>query len=579
MSTIVSGHVTTPAEVAGGARAALDAGLDAGLDAAVAYLRREQRGGDHWVGVLSSSALATAMSIVALHLADATRFHEQIARGRRWLRQTQAADGGWGDAVVDVSNINATSLALAALALTTSHAAADEENGEAETLGRARLAEFGGWAAVGDPDRCTLSGPCRTVAALAGLMDGRHIKRLRPEVILLPARLRRTISTTFPAYLSIALLHATLAPHPLNALPSYARARRQALDWLRRARGANGSFEESAFLTSVIIMGLIASGNGGMPWLDAGIAFVAVSQRADGGWPIDRDLETFDTDLSVFALDEAGEAIPGAERVRSWLLDRQLTHSCFPTGARPGGWAWAMPAGWPDADDTSYTLLALRTLGVAASAPAIRRGARWLEGMQNRDGSWSTFVRGSRMPFDHDCPYITGHVLSALAATGWLATRPHIRDRALAYLARTQRYDGSFASIWFREATAGTASVLEALSDCDLLATPMAARAREALLRGQNDDGGWAGLRMQPSTAEETAWAVLALLRCEGDAPARKAAAAGARWLLRHQRDDGGWEPAPIGLYYSAMWYADSYYAVTLPLRALARARSRHVFA
>ena len=108
------------------------------------------------------------------------------------------------------------------------------------------------------------------------------------------------------------------------------------------------------------------------------------------------------------------------------------------------------------------------------------------------------------------------------------------------YLARTQRYDGSFASIWFREATAGTASVLEALSDCDLLATPMAARAREALLRGQNDDGGWAGLRMQPSTAEETAWAVLALLRCEGDAPARKAAAAGARWLLRHQRDDGG---------------------------------------
>jgi squalene-hopene/tetraprenyl-beta-curcumene cyclase len=575
MSTIRSEHVTTPTGVA-------PSTLDAGLDAAVALLRREQRTGDHWAGVLSSSALATAMSIVALHLADAARFHDQIARGRRWLAETQAEDGGWGDAVVDVSNINATSLALAALALTTSRGPMGSgERDEAETLGqaRARLAEFGGWAVVGDPDRCTLSGPCRTVAALARLMDGRRIKRLRPEVILLPSRLRRTISTTFPAYLSIALLHATLAPHPLNALPSYARARRGARDWLRQAQGTNGSFEESAFLTSVIIMGLIASGNGGVPWLDAGIAFVAASQRADGGWPIDRDLETFDTDLTVFALDEAGETIPGAERVRDWLLGRQLTESCFPTGARPGGWAWAMPAGWPDADDTSYTLLALRTLGVAAAAPTIRRGARWLEGMQNRDGSWSTFVRGSRMPFDHDCPYITSHVLSALAAAGWLEARPGIRERALAYLARAQRYDGSFASIWFREATAGTASVLEALSDCDLLATPMAARARAALLRGQNDDGGWAGLRMQPSTAEETAWAVLALLRCEGDAPARAAAVEGARWLLRHQRDDGGWAPAPIGLYYSAMWYSDSYYAVTLPLRALARARSHHVFA
>ena len=54
--------------------------------------------------------------------------------------------------------------------------------------------------------------------------------------------------------------------------------------------------------------------------------------------------------------------------------------------------AWAMPAGWPDSDDTAYTILALRALGLPASAPAMRRGARWLEGMQNTDGSWPTFV-------------------------------------------------------------------------------------------------------------------------------------------------------------------------------------------
>jgi len=415
------------------------------------------------------------------------------------------------------------------------------------------------------------------VAALAGLMDWRRIKRLRPEVILLPRGLRRTISTTFPAYLSIAGLHASAAPHPLTELPTYSWARAQSLAWLRRAQGPNGSFEESAFLTSVILMGMVTTGQGEEPWLDAALAFVVASQRADGGWPIDRDLETFDTDLTVFALHAAEGYVPHADTVRRWLLDRQFTAYCFPTGAQPGGWAWAMPAGWPDADDTSYTLLALRALDVAASDGAIRRGARWLESMQSRDGSWPTFVRGSKMPFDHDCPYITGHALCALKAAGWLDAHPHILHRALAYLAQAQRYDGSFASIWFRDATAGTASVLEALADCGLLESPMATRARDALLRGQNDDGGWAGLRMQQaSTAEETSWALLALLRCatvDTDERIAAAVARGVAWLLTSQRPDGAWDAAPIGLYYSAMWYSDTQYALALPLQALARAR------
>ncbi|MEO7003538.1 MAG: prenyltransferase/squalene oxidase repeat-containing protein, partial [Ktedonobacterales bacterium] len=244
---------------------------------------------------------------------------------------------------------------------------------------------------------------------------------------------------------------------------------------------------------------------------------------------------------------------------------------------------WAMPAGWPDADDTSYTLLALRALGVAQNDVAIKRGARWLESMQSGDGSWPTFVRGSKMPFDHDCPYITGHALCALKAAGWLDAHPHILTRALGYLTQAQHYDGSFASIWFREATAGTASVLEALADCGLLDTPMATRARDALLRSQNDDGGWAGLRMQQaSTAEETSWALLALLRCDPTGehlviPAiAEAVAHGVRWLLAHQRPDGAWDAAPIGLYYSAMWYSDTQYALALPLQALARAKGWH---
>ena len=569
-----AGRATTGRRDGGGPS---DAALQHSLDRVADHLRAEQRPAGYWVGELSTSALATAMSMVGLWQTDRARYHTLIARGRRWLFATQHPDGGWGDAVVDPSNINATSLAIGALTLT---AVAGEDEGPDERTALARalalLETFGGWAAVGDPARCTLSGPCRTVAALAGLMDRRRIKRLRPEVILLPPRARaaiRLVSTTFPAYLSISTLHSTFVPDTLNRLPTYGWARARAERWLRRAQGPNGSFEESAFLTSLIVAFLTAAGQGALPWLPEAIHFVIESQRDDGGWPIDRDLETFDTDMAVLAFAEAGRPVPRAKLIRDWLLARQFRDVCFPTGAKPGGWAWAMPAGWPDADDTAYTMLALRDLGVPASSPALQRGADWLEGMQNADGSWPTFIRNSRIPYDHDCPYILGHVLSALHSAGRLQEKPAIRSRALAYLARAQRYDGSFASTWFREATAGTAATLDALAGCGQVHTPLAARACDALLRNQNDDGGWAGVRRQESTAEETAWAVLALLRYPPDEAVTRAVDGGVAWLIAHQRPDGTWTPAPIGLYYSAMWYSDSSYATTLPMRALARAK------
>ena len=532
---------------------------------------------NHWAGALSSSALATAISIVALQARDPEGCKDAIARGRGWLLETQHPDGGWGDAVVDASNINSTSLALAALVFTSpgsfQPARADGRLEDVLERARARLLAMGGYEAVGDPKRCTLSGPCRTVSALAELMSWTRIKRLRPEVILFPRRLTRTISTTFPAYLSIATLHSTRASDPRNLLPTYPLARRRAMAWLSRAQGPGGSFELSAFLTALIIVCLSAAGLGDLPWLRPAFRFVLESQRPDGGWPIDRDLETFDTDLAVMAFRESGLTPPNATAVRDWLVRRQIDSPCFPSGAPPGGWAWAMPDGWPDSDDTSFTLLALRSLGVKHDAPAIVRGSGWLEGMQNRDGSWSTFVRNSRMPFDHDCPYITGHVLRALNAAGRFQGGSRALDRGLAYLERAQRADGSFASIWFRASTAGSASVAEALSDCGLAAHRITCGARGFLLRNQNPDGGWGGeLSRDASTVEETSWALLALLRGPLD-ECRDSIQRGLDWLCRNQRADGTWSPWPVGLYYSAMWYSDSAYALTLPLTALGRAR------
>ena len=539
------------------------------LGAAIArterFLAATRRANGTWAGDLSSSALATAIATVALRRHAPTRLAGALRRGTEWLAATPQADGGWGDAIVDDSTINATALAVAALHM-------EDPARYAAAIGRGRrwLDERGGFAAINDPERATLSGPCRTVWAMAGLVPWRAIRPLPVEISLLPTPIRRTISTTFPAFLSLAMLHdrhRPLAPvrRPLRRWCA-ARGRR----WLLRAQCADGGFEESAFLTSIVAMCLIETAATDVAKRAAG--YVEGAQRADGSWPIDRDLETFDSALAVQALAMDGKPLDTAsdEALRRWLLATQFQEVCFPTGARPGGWAWCRPGGWPDMDDTSAALRALLRLGVPAHDPAIRDGLAFMRWMQNRDGSWSTFVKNSPMPFDRSCPYITGHALAACAEAGLGPPDPAVR-RALAYLGRAQRRDGRFEAIWFRNWVAGTASVLEALVLLGLGGGGMARAAADWLRSAQRADGGWGGEGIA-SSAEETAWAVSALLLHDAAAN-REPARRGVDWLLAQQRPDGTWPTAVIGLYYSTLWYSDSMYAVALPLQALAAFR------
>ena len=98
--------------------------------------------------------------------------------------------------------------------------------------------------------------------------------------------------------------------------------------------------------------------------VEKALPFIRESQREDGSWPIDRDLENFDTTQALYAYYEAGRPVPQEDKVRSWLLENQSREPCFHTSAAPGGWAWAQPDGWPDMDDTACTLRSLRLLGL-----------------------------------------------------------------------------------------------------------------------------------------------------------------------------------------------------------------------
>jgi len=207
--------------------------------------------------------------------------------------------------------------------------------------------------------------------------------------------------------------------------------------------------------------------------IKAGIAaeFLVRSARDDGSWPIDANLATWVTTLSINTLlDERSRAdLPDtydAEAMCVWLL-KQEYHVEHPyTHAAPGGWAWTdLTGGVPDADDTAGTLLALYRLAASGRldretadrvGAAAERGAAWLLGLQNKDGGIPTFCRGwGKWPFDQSTPDLTAHTVRAWHT--WRDVLPQRTARlldvasakALRCLLNMQRDDGTWVPLWF----------------------------------------------------------------------------------------------------------------------------------
>jgi squalene-hopene/tetraprenyl-beta-curcumene cyclase len=327
--------------------------------------------------------------------------------------------------------------------------------------------------------------------------------------------------------------------------------------------------------------------------------FLTSAVRPDGSWPIDSNLATWVTTLSVNALAAAGEEklLDECVAIKDWLLGQQCRERHAYTGADPGGWGWTdLPGSVPDADDTPGALLALAHLPHDESSfEAALAGLRWLRGLQNSDGGWPTFCRGwGHLPFDRSGADLTAHVLRAIqAVSGWAnSSSSHpcadirkwsgaMMARGFAYLDRTQRADGSWLPLWFgnqfahddENPTYGTSRVLAAYRDLDKMNTNPARRAVDWLLSTQNSDGGWGGDKGIASSSEETALAVEVLL--EAGAKAEPALNKGLSWLV-HEVEAGGLDrPAPIGFYFAKLWYFEKLYPIIFTVAALGRARKK----
>ncbi len=599
-------------------------------------LLAERHANGWWEGELSTSALATATAVMALEMvrrkipatqATAKDLAALIERGVCWLAQHQNGDGGWGDTTLSKSNISTTMLCHAVFHATRNTArflelvaAAKRYVDDAGGV-RALRARYG-------KDK-TFSIPILTHCALAGLVDWREVSQLPFELACVPANFYKwarlpVVSYALPALIAIGQVrHHFVTPKNLPGRAMHLVRRlaiRRSLRILEKIQPTSGGFLEATPLTSFVTMALAGMGKADHPVASRGVEFLIRSVRPDGSWPIDTNLATWVTTLSINAL---GPDLPaeGAAPLQDWLLGQQYREVHPYTNADPGGWAWTdLSGGVPDADDTPGAILALLNLArfnqsrnspshqseplPADTREALARAVGWLLDLQNSDGGWPTFCRGwGALPFDRSAPDLTAHAIRALQA--WLRIacgfrtpyQPGVRlrlqnapkntlradwaiGRGFEYLKRRQRPDGDWLPLWFGNQHApddenpvyGTARVLAAYRDCGLLESAEFVGGIRWLRKAQNADGGWGGGPEVGSSQEETALALEILASLETDrSEFSEPVAAGLAWLL--DRIDKGklMEPSPIGFYFAKLWYFEKLYPLVFTCAALRR--------
>jgi lanosterol synthase len=284
--------------------------------------------------------------------------------------------------------------------------------------------------------------------------------------------------------------------------------------------------------------------------------------------------QVWDTAFSIRAASEAGltrhaEFRPSVEKAYMFLAFSQIPQNLVDPYRQPraGGWASSTRSnGYIVADGTGESLKALLALHTQywpfetnitghpeIKPPSYRVGASRLAAcvdtllaMQNSDGGFGTYEKRraplwieqlnssevvDRVIVDYSYPECTASVISGLSAYAKIypshrsITVRNALRRAVRYLKREQRNDGSWCGSWGICFTYATFFVLVGLQSVgeDFNNSESVKRACEFLVSKQRDDGGWGEHWTSCETGEyvqhpaksqvvQTAWAVLALM-------------------------------------------------------------------
>ena len=315
----------------------------------------------------------------------------------------------------------------------------------------------------------------------------------------------------------------------------------------------------------------------------------------------------WDTAIVAICLRESGLPAdhPILRRAMEWVMDKEIRFRGDwlyknPASVEPSGWAFEYANKWnPDVDDTAMVLLALRLIPTdhpERRDECFRRGLKWMMSFQCKDGGWGAFDRDctknilERVPFadhnamlDPECADITARILELLGYEGVGMENEQVR-KAVQYLREQQEDDGSWYGRWGVNYIYGTWQVLRGLRALRMdMNEPWLLRARAWLESVQHADGGW-GERCNtyddpvfkgqgPSTASQTAWAVMGL--CAFDDPNRPSLVRGIEYLVRTQNPDGSWtEHETTGTGFPKVFYLKyDTYRNAWPLLALATYR------
>jgi squalene-hopene/tetraprenyl-beta-curcumene cyclase len=315
----------------------------------------------------------------------------------------------------------------------------------------------------------------------------------------------------------------------------------------------------------------------------------------------------WDTAIVAICLAESGISgdHPKMKKAGEWLIEKEIRFAGDwihknPAKVEPSGWVFEYANKWnPDVDDTAMVLLALRLIPTGDRVKrdeCFQRGLKWMMTFQCKDGGWAAFDKDctknilEKVPFadhnamlDPECADITARILELLGYEGTTPDQPQIKE-ALRYVRKQQEEDGSWYGRWGVNYIYGTWQVLRGMRAMGLdMNQPWLQKGRAWLESVQREDGGW-GERCNtyddpvfkgqgPSTASQTAWAVMGL--CAFDDPENPVLKRGIEYLCRTQNDDGSWtEHETTGTGFPKVFYLKyDMYRNAWPLLALATYR------
>ena len=312
----------------------------------------------------------------------------------------------------------------------------------------------------------------------------------------------------------------------------------------------------------------------------------------------------WDSAIVAIALHESGvpETHPQMKKAAEWLIDREIRFRGDwqyknPSQVEASGWVFEYNNKWnPDVDDTAMVLLALRRIPTdnpTRRDACFRRGLEWMMTFQCRDGGWGAFDKDctknilEKVPFadhnamlDPECADITARIIELLGQEDYDTDHPQIR-KAIEFIKQKQEADGSWYGRWGVNYIYGTWQVLRGMHALGFNLKQAWLQKGGAWLESvQRPDGGW-GERCNtyddpvfkgqgPSTASQTAWAIMALLTF-GE-PHRPSLVRGVNYLIRTQNPDGTWSEAETtGTGFPRVFYLKyDMYRNAWPLLALA---------